>query len=268
MPVVLSTPLLKVPLLVGNAVFTYYGMTPPRQPPPPREQLKFSAPDLMTRTTHLQLAATAASKVTISSSPPYRTAPLLTFLIQYVLCGAAIAEALVLLAPHLPQPYSSRILASLLLPPARTHALLSLHLTPLSTAACLLGIAGGMIRVWCHRTLGKLFTWQMAVRDDHELVTRGPYAIVRHPSYTGWLLLIAGNFALLASPGSYFVESGLCGSVAGRAVVLASFAYCMFSTGNLMRRVAKEDRVLRKEFGAEWEAWAGRTRYRLIPFIY
>ena len=189
---------------------------------------------------------------------------------QYVLCGAAIAEALVLLAPHLPQPYSSRILASLLPvhPQARTHSVASLHLTPLSALACLLGIAGGLIRVWCHRTLGTLFTWQMAVRDDHELITRGPYALVRHPSYTGWLLLITGNFALLASPGSYFVESGLSGTVAGRAVVLVSFAYCMFSTGNLMRRMEKEDRVLRKEFGEQWEGWAGRTRYRLIPFVY
>ena len=127
---------------------------------------------------------------------------------------------------------------------------------------------GGAIRVWCHRTLGTLFTWQVAVRSDHKLITRGPYALVRHPSYTGWLLLITGNFALLASPGSYFVESGLSGAVAGRAVAIANFVYCLVGTANLMRRVGEEDRVLRKEFGKEWEAWAGRTRFRLIPFVY
>ena len=191
-------------------------------------------------------------------------------LIQYVLCGASIAEAVILLAPLLPQPCSSRILASLLPVPthARTHALAALQLTPLSATACLLGILGGAIRVWCHRTLGTLFTWQVAVRDDHKLITRGPYALVRHPSYTGWLLLVAGNFALLASRGSYFVESGLSGTVAGRAVALANFVYCLMGTANLMRRVAEEDKVLRKEFGGQWDAWARRTRYRLVPFVY
>ena len=85
MPVLLSTPLLKVPLLIGNAVFTYYGMTPPRQPPPAKEQLKFAVPDLMTRTTHLQLAATAVSKVRTSSSTHYRIVPLLPLFMKYVL---------------------------------------------------------------------------------------------------------------------------------------------------------------------------------------
>nr|VWO96405.1 C-24(28) sterol reductase [Ganoderma boninense] len=249
MPVLLSTPLLKIPLLAGNALFTYYGMTPPRRPPPPKEQNRFAVPDLMTRTTQLQLAATAASK--------------------YVLCGAALTEAVVLLAHHLPPPYADRILPLLLLPAARAHgAAAALQLTPASAAGLVLGTVGGIIRVWCHRTLGKFFTWQMAVRDDHELVTRGPYAVVRHPSYTGWLLMIAGNFLLLASPHSFFVESGLWGTVAGRVAALASFAYCMFSSVNLVGRVAKEDTVLRKEFGEKWEAWARDTPYRLVPFVY
>ena len=276
MLVLLSTPLLKIPLLVGNAVCTYYAMTPPSQPPPLKEQLRFAIPagSWMTRSTRLQLAVAAASKVRTPSSSPSRIAlsGLLTLPIQYVLCGASIAEAVVLLAPLLPQPCSSHILTALLplaVPPyARTHALAALQLTPLSAAACLLGILGGAIRVWCHRTLGTLFTWQVAVRSDHKLITRGPYALVRHPSYTGWLLLIIGNFALLASRGSYFVESGLSGTVVGRAVVLANFVYCLVGMGNLMRRVGEEDRVLRKEFGKEWEAWAGRTQYRLIPFVY
>ena len=199
---------------------------------------------------------------------PRRIAFLRVILVQYVLCGAAIAEVVVLLAHRLPQPYSDRILTSLLLPAARAHAVASLQITPASGAGLLLGIVGGIIRVWCHRTLGKFFTWQMAVQDDHELITRGPYAFVRHPSYTGWILMIAGNFLLLASPKCYFAESGLRDSVVGRVVGLASFAYCMFSTVNLLGRVAKEDTVLRKEFGEKWEAWARQTPYRLVPFVY
>ncbi|RPD55596.1 hypothetical protein L227DRAFT_579568 [Lentinus tigrinus ALCF2SS1-6] len=39
----------------------------------------------------------------------------------------------------------------------------------------------------------------MAVLDDHKLAMTVPYAIVRHPSYTGWLIMVAGNFLLLFS---------------------------------------------------------------------
>ena len=144
----------------------------------------------------------------------------------------------------------------------------TLTLTPLSGLGCIIGCLGGCVRVWCHRTLGYYFTWDIALRDNHKLITTGPYRLVRHPSYTGWLFLVAGNFALLASRGSYFVESGLSGTVAGRAVALANFVYCLVGMGNLMRRVGEEDRVLRKEFGGQWEAWARRTRYRLVPFVY
>ncbi|TBU28261.1 hypothetical protein BD311DRAFT_839669, partial [Dichomitus squalens] len=248
-PFVLTTPLLKVPLLVTNSMLTYYGMTPPRQPPPTKEQLRFTVPDLMTRTTRIQMAATAASK--------------------YVLCGVAIAEAIVLVVRDIPLSYSGLVLDALL--PAAgnsAQAAASLNITTLSAAGCILGIAGGLIRVWCHRALGKFFTWQMAVRDDHELITRGPYSIVRHPSYTGWIFIISGNFLSFASPGSYFIESGLRDSILGRIVALASFGYCLFSTVNLIGRVAKEDAVLKKEFQAQWDTWAKQTPYRLIPFVY
>ena len=131
-----------------------------------------------------------------------------------------------------------------------------------------MNLAGTFIRIHCYRRLDRAFTFELAIQKEQKLVTDGAYGIVRHPSYTGWLLLITGNFALLASPGSYFVESGLSGTVVGRAVALANLVYCLVGMGNLMRRVGEEDRVLRKEFGGQWEAWARRTRYRLIPFVY
>ena len=48
---------------------------------------------------------------------------------------------------------------------------------------------GGLIRYKCYRTLGSMFTFEMSIRKDHILVTSGPYAIVRHPSYTGIILV-------------------------------------------------------------------------------
>ena len=51
---------------------------------------------------------------------------------------------------------------------------------------------GGYIRWACYRALGRLFTFEMSIRDNHELVTDGPYGWVRHPAYTGILLIVAG----------------------------------------------------------------------------
>ncbi|CDO72822.1 hypothetical protein BN946_scf185002.g7 [Trametes cinnabarina] len=243
----LTTPLLKVPLLAAHAVYTYRGMTPPRRPPLPDEQKRFAIPDYMTRTTTLQMAVTAVAK--------------------WALCGVAIAEAAVILALYAPSPASTRVLDILLPNTPATHAA-SIGLTSMSAAACLLGITGGAVRVWCHRTLGKFFTWQMAVQSDHQLVTTGPYAIVRHPSYTGWVLMFAGNFALLLSKGSYFVEAGCWRTRTGQVVASAILAYLASVTVSLLSRMAKEDAVLRREFGSQWEEWAKRTPYRLIPYVY
>ena len=120
----------------------------------------------------------------------------------------------------------------------------------------------------CHRALGRLFTWEMSVRDGHQLVTSGPYAVVRHPSYTGFALIACGNIVLLASKGSYFVEAGLWNTVAGRTVGYTMSAYLALLTLTLFARARQEDVMLRKEFGVQWDEWAERTPWRIIPFVY
>ena len=183
---------------------------------------------------------------------------------QLVLCGITLTEVTVLLAQQYPSPFSDRLLTHLV----PTSASPSLHFTAISAVACALGMAGGAIRGWCHQTLGRFFTWEVAVRDGHQLVTSGPYAIVRHPSYTGWLLLMAGNFMLLTSAGSYFTEAGLWESTAGKAVACTVMGYLSWVTMHLIKRTASEDDILRNEFGPQWDEWAEKTPYRLIPFIY
>lgn len=56
----------------------------------------------------------------------------------------------------------------------------------------LLATIGGYIRWTCYCALGRLFTFEMSIRDDHTLVTDGPYAWVRHPGYTGVLSTFIG----------------------------------------------------------------------------
>ncbi|KAI0674671.1 hypothetical protein C8Q78DRAFT_966488 [Trametes maxima] len=243
----LATPLLKIPLLLSHALCTYQGMTPPRPPPPTEDQKRFAVPDYMTRTTATQMAITAAAK--------------------WALCGLAVAEAGSLLVRSFPSLTSDRIL-SLLFPSNAADRVTALRITTTSAAACVLGIMGGLIRIWCHRTLGRLFTWQMAVQRNHELVTTGPYAYVRHPSYAGWVLMVTGNFALLFQKGSYFVEADWWSRVTGKLLAVCIVGYLTFVTISLLRRMAKEDTVLRNEFGAKWEDWSKKTPYRLIPYVY
>ncbi|KAI0636972.1 hypothetical protein C8Q77DRAFT_1071217 [Trametes polyzona] len=242
------TPLLKVPLLLSNATCTYYGMKPPTPIAKPQERAKYAKGDFMGRlwTPNVMVNLAVGLRAT--------------------LCGVTILEAAALLAEHIPSSITGRLLA-LFLPGASTRSN-ALFITPMFLVGSALAISGGLIRIACHRALGRFFSWQLSVQDDHRLITTGPYSVVRHPSYSGWLLLVAGKALALLSPGSYFVESGLSSTTAGRVGAGVVFGYLAFVTVVLLRRIPKEDEVLSKEFGEEWQAWTKRTPYRLLPFVY
>ena len=181
-----------------------------------------------------------------------------------MMCSLAAAEVAVILAQQYPELGWSQAVARLLPMPGRS----TLCITIASVTACLLGITGGLTRMWCHRTLGRFFTWEITVRENHELVTDGPYSIVRHPSYAGSAMVTAGNIILLTTAGSYFTEAGLWDTVAGRAAGTLFIGYMSWVVSQLIGRVGKEDKLLKAAFGPQWEEWAKRTPYRLVPFVY
>ncbi|KAL7284868.1 hypothetical protein ACG7TL_002181 [Trametes sanguinea] len=143
-----------------------------------------------------------------------------------------------------------------------------LRIHPAFVLGAALAIFGGAVRKACYRTMGHYFTYQLALVNDHKLVTWGPYSVVRHPSYIGALAVSTGQLLMQFAPGSMLVESGVLNSSIGKAMTGVWVAYVVFSMMIVVKRVPKEDAVMRKEFGEQWDEWAKRTRYALAPFVY
>ena len=183
---------------------------------------------------------------------------------QLLMCGVTAAEIVVILGQQFPESPWSRLITCILPIPGSS----ALRLTPAAVAACLLGIVGGMTRVWCFRTLGRFFTWEIAAQDNHRLVTEGPYSIVRHPAYAGGLMVTVGNITLLTTAGSYFREAGLWHTVSGRVAGSLFVVYMSWLFTKLLGRMGTEDKFLKDTFGTQWEEWARRTPFSLIPFLY
>jgi len=98
------------------------------------------------------------------------------------------------------------------------------------------------------RTLGKEWSITARLVEGHSLATRGPYRFVRHPIYTGMLgMMLATGLAV-----SYWF------SLAAAIVI--------FLSGTIIR-VRSEEKLLRDQFGPEFESYAARVP-ALLPGIY
>ena len=109
-------------------------------------------------------------------------------------------------------------------------------------------LAGFAFRLWAMLTLGRLFTHRVAVKADHEVIESGPYRLVRHPAYAG---------ATVTYLGIGVVSGNWIGILAALAGPLVGYGY----------RIRVEERALRERL-PEYEAYAERTPYRLIPGVW
>ncbi len=109
-----------------------------------------------------------------------------------------------------------------------------------------LTLAGMLFSIWARVHLGRNWSGTVTVKQEHELVTSGPYRIVRHPIYTGLLLAIAGSAIAWGD------WRGLL------ALAIAAAA--------LWRKLRLEERWMRETFGASYVAYSERVA-ALIPFV-
>jgi protein-S-isoprenylcysteine O-methyltransferase Ste14 len=110
------------------------------------------------------------------------------------------------------------------------------------------GWTGALLRWWSFVTLGRYFTVVVQTSADQPVIDGGPYRILRHPSYTGLLLIFAGVGLMV---GNWL-------SVAG-AVILVLIA--------LIHRLRIEERALVGALGDRYCEFAA-SRARLIPYVW
>jgi protein-S-isoprenylcysteine O-methyltransferase Ste14 len=110
------------------------------------------------------------------------------------------------------------------------------------------GWAGCLLRWWSFVSLGKYFTVVVTTSADQPVINRGPYRVLRHPSYTGLLLVFVG----------VGVMAGNWLSAAG-ALVLVLIA--------LIYRLRIEERALIAALGDRYRRFAA-SRARLIPYVW
>ena len=118
-------------------------------------------------------------------------------------------------------------------------------ITPLAVMFFAAGLA---LRWWAIVTLGRFFTVDVVVERDHELVERGPFRWVRHPSYTGVLIAFVGWAMTLKN---------------WVALALVLVPICVA----FVRRMNVEEQALRGALGERYAQYIKRTK-RLVPGLY
>ncbi len=115
-----------------------------------------------------------------------------------------------------------------------------------SVLSVLLVVAGVAFTFWARFTLGRNWSGSVTFKEDHELIERGPYAMVRHPIYTGLLAMMLGT-AL------YYAE--WLGFVLFAAGVVAFYF-----------KSRQEEQLMTRHFPDEYPAYRRRTK-ALVPFV-
>jgi protein-S-isoprenylcysteine O-methyltransferase Ste14 len=124
------------------------------------------------------------------------------------------------------------------------------HLWPAGLWSFWLGAAatlgGLMFAVWARVHLGRNWSRSVTIKQDHELITTGPYALVRHPIYTGIL-------------------TGLLGTAIAICQVRGFIGFTLFFFAFWIK-FRMEEQWMRSEFGETYASYAHHTA-ALVPYL-
>ena len=112
--------------------------------------------------------------------------------------------------------------------------------------ALILVASGSAFAIWARLTIGRNWSSTVTLKQDHELIQRGPYSLVRHPIYTGLLSMCVGTLVLT-------------GLVESAGVVAVGIVYVAF-------KVRDEERLMSETFPAQYPEYR-RTVKSIIPFV-
>jgi protein-S-isoprenylcysteine O-methyltransferase Ste14 len=168
------------------------------------------------------LAALSTKRTVYSES----TARRLRYMIPIV-----IGWYLLLRGNRLPAPFNIQVIP-------RTDAILVV-----SSILCLCGLG---FCLWARAVLGRNWSGTVTLKEDHELIVRGPYRLVRHPIYTGLLAMLIATA----------IQQGRIAGIIGLLLVFVS----------LWIKLIEEEEVMHKQFADQYTAYRQRVK-RIIPFV-
>lgn len=111
--------------------------------------------------------------------------------------------------------------------------------------ACMV-LAGAAFTVWARVTLGRNWSAEVTFKEDHELIESGPYALVRHPIYTGLILMVLGTA----------IDYGR----------IVGFALCLTLCGGLWWKARQEERIMSSHFPDAYADYKRHVR-AIVPFL-
>ena len=120
------------------------------------------------------------------------------------------------------------------------------HVDALAWTGVVFCIAGLAFCIWARFTLGRNWSGVVTLKGGHELIMRGPYAVVRHPIYTGLLTMFVATVIVL-------------GHVAGIIALPLVFL-------SIWIKLRHEEKLMLQKFPDQYAAYQRRVK-RLIPFI-
>ena len=120
------------------------------------------------------------------------------------------------------------------------------HTDPVLVVSAILCVCGLGLCLWARAILGRNWSGTVTLKENHELIVRGPYRLVRHPIYTGLLAMIIATA----------IQQGHIAGMIGVVLVFVSFWI----------KSSAEEELMLKQFPDQYPTYRTRVK-RIIPFL-